>query len=183
MTTLHNLGAAPDPSELRDALKQMANGRSPGPDGILTEFYAKFWHIIGDDFTSMIREAIAQGTLPMGMNQGLVVLLPKEGDREFITNWRPITLLNSSYKILAKVLQIRLQRLLPEVIHPGQSAFLPTRHILDSIMTQHKTISWARNTHQPLIMLKLDFSKAYDTVRWSFLFRVMAKMGLPTTYI
>lgn len=79
-------------------------------------------------------------------------------------------------------MQIRIQQLLPEVIHPGQSAFLPSRHILDTIMTQQETISWANESEQPLIMLKLDFRKAYDTVSWSFLFSATDKMGIPKRY-
>lgn len=84
---------------------------------------------------------------------------------------------------MVKVLQIRLQTILPEVIHEGQSAFFPSRFILDSVVVQHETIAWAQETNQPLIMLKLDFSKAYDTVRWGFLFQVMLKMGMPETLV
>lgn len=120
------LGRVPDVQELKNALNQMASGKSPGPDGVLTEFYVKFWDLVGSDFAEMISNAIHHGKLPLGMNKGLVVLLPKEGDLEFIQHWRPITLLNTAYKILAKVLQIRLQQILPEVIHEGQSAFLPS---------------------------------------------------------
>jgi hypothetical protein len=61
------------------------------------------------------------------MNHGLITLLPKGGDTEALGNWRPITLLNVSYKILAKALQRRLQFLLPNVISDDQSAFLPLR--------------------------------------------------------
>lgn len=94
----------------------MESGKSPGPNDILTEFYVHFWGLIGCDFTHMIHEAVTRGALLIEMNKGLVVLLPKEGDLELLPNFRPITLLNSSYKILAEVLQIRLQKLLPNII-------------------------------------------------------------------
>jgi hypothetical protein len=86
----------------------MAKGRSPSPDGILTEFYSKFWDTLGAEFTTMLQQAIAQGALSAGMIASLITLLPKEGDRERLANWQPITLLNSSYKIFAKVLQVQL---------------------------------------------------------------------------
>lgn len=79
---------------------------------------------------------------------------------KMIKNWRHSTLLNTSYKIWAKVFQLRLQALLPEVIHEGQTAFLPSHYILDVVIVQNETISWAQKSDQELIMLKLDFRKA-----------------------
>lgn len=68
----------------------------------------------------MITDSIVKGKLPPRMNKGLVVLLPQTGDLKYIQNWRPIALLNSAYKILAKTIQIGLQTVLPEMIHEGQ---------------------------------------------------------------
>lgn len=105
---LAELGAVPTKEELGNAIRVIARGRSPGPDGIIVEFYHQFWDMIADEFTRMLTTAIEQESLPSGMNKGLVVLLPKDGDRELLSNWRPITLLNTSYKIFAKSLQLRL---------------------------------------------------------------------------
>lgn len=105
---LETLGAVPDQQEIHAAVKAMASGKSPGPDGVVVEFYRHFWDLVGPDFTAMLQAAIASGALPNDVNKGLIVLLPKEGDLELLPNWRPITLLNTSYKIFAKLLQIRL---------------------------------------------------------------------------
>lgn len=86
------------------------------------------------------------------------------------------------YKIVAKALQIRLQKLLKEVISPEQLAFLPSQHILSNILLQYKTIEWAKESSQDLIFLKLDFTKVYDMVSWDFLFQVMSKMGIPNSF-
>jgi len=117
------------------------------------------------------------------MTSGLIALIFKAGDRASLSNWRPITLLNALYKIVAKALQIRLQLLLQEVINPEQSAFLPSRHILGNILLQYKTVEWAKTSNQDLIFLKLDFTKAYDVVSWDFLYTVMMKMGIPDSFI
>lgn len=82
------------------------------------------------------------------------MLLPKDGDLKLLSCWRPITLLNTSYKFFAKVLQISLQRLLPDVINNGQSTFLLARYILNLVMVQNETIEWAKEFEQSLIMLK-----------------------------
>lgn len=68
-------------------------------------------------------------------------------------------MLNSVYKILAKTIQIRLQAELPEMIHEGQLAFLLARYILDTVLVEHETIAWAKESNQSLIMLKLNFAK------------------------
>jgi hypothetical protein len=120
------LSRVPDRLELKAAVDAMATDRSPGPDGILTEFYSFYWDIIGEDFTTMIIQAIESSRLLPGMTKGLIALLLKDGDLEYLSNWRPITLLNSSYKIFAKVLHLQLQALLPDIIHEDQSAFFPT---------------------------------------------------------
>ena len=92
--------------------------------------------------------------------------------------------MNSSHKIFAKVLQIRLQGLLLNVIHDDQSAFLPLQFILDNILIQHETIaSQARESLQDLIILKLDFTKAYDVVSWRVLFAALERMDLLVQFV
>ena len=72
--------------ELRTALWDMSPGKSPGPDGIVLEFYKVFWNILGIEFTTMINESIREGRLPPGVTQGMIVLLHKGGDRQALTN-------------------------------------------------------------------------------------------------
>lgn len=119
------LGAPITILELKKAMEEMANGKSPGPDGIILEFYNIYWEIIRMDYWQMTTKSIISGQLPLGVTQGMIALLHKGGDRTTLTNWRPITLLNIGYKIYAKALQLRLQPILMEVISPDQSAFLP----------------------------------------------------------
>ena len=100
-----------------------------------------------------------------------------------LNNWRPITLLNVSYKIFAKALQMRVKEPLFEIISPDQIAYLQNRFILDNIMLTQETLSWAKKSRQDAIFLKFDFSKAFDRVDWHFLFNIMAKMGFPNPFI
>jgi hypothetical protein len=109
---------------------------------------------------------------------------PKNGLRCLgINNWRPITLLNVSYKILEKILQMHLQPVLMELISLDQSTFFPMRCILDNIFLTQETITHAKQSHQPLLFLKLDFSKAYDKVDLSFLFAALHQLGFPEIFI
>ena len=103
-------------AELSAALTAMANGKSPGPDGVTVEFFKCLWPTMGPEYHNMILQAVAGSSLPNGGTEGLIILFSKGGIHESLNNWRPITLLNVSYKILAKALQMRLQSVLMEVI-------------------------------------------------------------------
>ena len=127
--------------ELQQALADMKTGKSPGPDGIILEFYRIFWDLIEEEYLQMIRDGISKGELPFGVTQGTIALLYKGGIRQALTNWRPITLLNISYKIYAKALQLRLQPVLTDIVSSTQSAFLPRRFILDNLLLTQETIS------------------------------------------
>jgi len=98
-----------------------------------------------------------------------ITLLHKGNDKELLTNWRLITLLNVAYKIVAKALQRRLQPFLANVINNDQTTFLPIHYILDNVLVIHETISSAREFDQEMILLKLDFMKVYDTINLPFL--------------
>jgi len=90
--------------ELHMALLNMAKGHSPGPDGVTMKFFCKFWDLIGHDFFQMVQESITHGHLPLGMTSGTITLIFKAGDHADLSIWRPITLFNVSYKIVAKAL-------------------------------------------------------------------------------
>jgi len=90
--------------ELHKTMKQMARGRNPNSNGVTLDFFFQFWDLIGDDYTDMIQTSIAQGQFPTGMTSEVIALLFKKGDCANLANWRLITLLNVSYKILAKTL-------------------------------------------------------------------------------
>ena len=120
--------------ELCFALAELKNGTSPGPDGIILEFFKEFWTLIGGDYLEMITAAIKNGKLLPLDTKALIALLYKEGERKQMTNWRSIILLNVGYKIYTKALQLRLQPVLMELISHDQSAFLSMRLILDNIV-------------------------------------------------
>lgn len=161
----------------------MAVGNASGPGGVTLEFYRAFWVVIRDDFLVLLNQAIASGRLLPGVTKGAISLLHKGGERGFLTNWRPITLLNVGYKLFAKALQLRLQLVLMELINFDQAAFLPMRYILDNILLTHEVIDWASHSDQPLVFLKQDFSKAYNMVDWDFLFNAMLVMGFPRQFV
>jgi hypothetical protein len=88
--------------ELQVATNSMAKGKAPGPDGVVAEFYTFFWDLIGIDHFLMIEVVVKDGGFLDGVNRGLITLLFKAKNKENLSNWQLITLLNVSYKILRR---------------------------------------------------------------------------------
>lgn len=120
--------------ELREAVDAMNDHKCPGPDGAPVEFFQTLWATVGPLLTQVLNEGITAGEFTERFSLGLIVLLPKKGDQHFLSNKRPITLLNVAYKIGAKALQRRLTPILQRVISPQQSAFFPGRNIHHSLV-------------------------------------------------
>ena len=115
-----------------------------------------------------------------------IVLIPKIKSPEKMSNYRPISLCNVIYKIISKVLANRLKKILPQLISPTQSAFVPGRLITDNILVAYEsphTMHGRKNGKKGSLALKLDISKAYDRVEWAFLKSIMVKMGFPDVWI
>lgn len=105
--------------ELAEATRALARDSCPGVDGLLPSFFLCYWDLLGEGLRLAFQEMMDVGLMPESLSEGLIFLIPKEGgDSELIRQWRPITILNSAYKILAKALSLRLQPMLDCLIHP-----------------------------------------------------------------
>jgi len=126
--------------EVRAAVFQMEHNKAPGPDGFPAEFYQAFWDTIKDDLMAMFMD-FHNGNLPLhSLNFGIITLLPKKTNAVQIQQYRPICLLNVSFKIFTKVAVNRLTQVVDNVICPTQSAFMPGRHILEGVVVLHETL-------------------------------------------
>ena len=99
-----------------------------------------------------------------------------------LIDFRHISLVSSMYKILAKILANRLRLVIGSLISDSQSAFIKGCQILDGILVANEVVDEARKCKKELILFKVDFEKAYDSVDWNHLCEVMVKMGLPTLW-
>ena len=115
--------------ELTKSLKLMKNNKSPGPDGIVTEFYKFYWKDIGQDLFEVFQNSLNKELLPQSQYLAVIRLIFKKGERENLKNWRPISLLNTDYKILTKLLAERLIEVLPHIIHRDQKGSVKGRNI------------------------------------------------------
>lgn len=141
--------------EIEGAIKALKDDKAPGPDGLPIEFYKANITWISKDLLDLYNEAISTGSRGPEINRGYIKLLLKEGDKNLIKNWRPITLLNVSYNFLAKVLAIRLVHILPKFVSITQTSFIKGRYILENLITAWEAMDWAKMSHQNVALLLL----------------------------
>lgn len=135
------------------------------------------------DVCRMVREFHSNGVIPKGGNAFFVVLIPKRENPQHLNHFRPISLIGCCYKILAKLLANRLRAALPGLTDECQSAFLGGQNILDSVLVANEVVDEARKKKKTSFIFKVDFEKAYDSVRWSYLYSLMGIMGFPDRWI
>ena len=156
-------------SELLKNLKSFRKNKSPGVDGLTAELFVIFWDELKHKLIQVYEDAFLKGILPETMRVGVVTLLEKKGkNRVDLANWRPITLLNVDYKILTKTLSQRLKTVLPKLIHKDQNGFIPGGNIYFSAHTIRDILFYCKKENLELILLALDYSKAFDSVDFNF---------------
>jgi hypothetical protein len=124
----------PDKKEVWEILKSMKKNASPGPDGFNAAFYISAWSWIGEDVTNLVRNFYTTGIMPPHLNDTHIALIPKKLVCHLPSDFRPISLSNVIYKIIAKSLANRLKQHLPDYVHPSQQAFIEGRRISNNII-------------------------------------------------
>lgn len=151
--------------------------KAPGPDGFTIYFVKKHWEILKSDFLEAMFAFEKTGKIPNGCNSAFITLIPKVIDPIAVSDFRPISLVGLPYKILSKILTGRLKKVLPSIIFECQIAFVDGRQILDGILVANEVVAWAKRSKSKLMLLKIDFAKAFDCLNWQFLDSVMNQMG------
>ncbi|KAL9959711.1 hypothetical protein ACROYT_G033060 [Oculina patagonica] len=164
--------------ECFEALKNMNPDKTPGTDGFPAEFYKVFWKDIAPFLISALNYAFDSGCLSVSQRRGVIKLIPKkDAELYFIKNWRPITLLNTDYKIAAKSIANRIKRVLPNLINHDQTGFLKGRFIGENIRLIDCIIQYATEKNIPGLLLFIDFEKAFDSLEWSFIYDTLRTFG------
>jgi exonuclease III len=172
--------------EVIDALDSIGDLKAPGPDGMHAIFYKRFWEVVGEKVTDEVLGVLNGGPMPTDWNDTCVVLIPKVNSPESMKDLRPISLCNVAYKLISKVMANRLKQILPEIISPNQSAFVPGRLITDNILLAYECthmMKTRKRGRDGYAAIKLDMSKAYDRVEWSFIEGMMRRLGFAERWI
>lgn len=171
-----------DEAEVKGALKHSKPGTAPGLDGLPVELYRKCGDIFVPLFAKIYTAIGITQSLPSGLLDGVISSIYKKGQRSDPANYRPITVLNTDYRLLAKVLANRLKGVIGKLVHPAQTGFVPGRHIGENLLL-NQLLPAALGPSSKAAAVCCDFRKAYDTVDRSFLYRVMEAQGIGSGFI
>ncbi|EIW60974.1 uncharacterized protein TRAVEDRAFT_86246, partial [Trametes versicolor FP-101664 SS1] len=181
------------------ALRFSKSGTAPGKDGIPYEV----WKTLSARFTEDSRHEgrpvfdvlrLIRAALLDIQNHGVATKSPfadgwmapiykEKGEKTRIVNYRPITLLNTDYKLLTKILALRLAAAAPDLIHPAQAGFVPGRRLHNHTQLARMMISWAERNEVNGAIVALDQEKAYDKIAHDYLWCVLTRFGIPDRFV
>lgn len=161
-------------TEMLNSLKRMKNNTSPGNDGFTVEFFKFFWNDIGILLVRSINYAFSIGELSATQKQGVITCIPKGNkDKALLKNWRPISLLNVSYKIASASIAFRIKNAIGNIINEDQTGFLPGRLMATNVRLLYDILFYSEKNNIPGLLVLIDFAAAFDTVSWSFMLKVL----------
>ncbi|GJY57327.1 RNA-directed DNA polymerase, eukaryota, reverse transcriptase zinc-binding domain protein [Tanacetum coccineum] len=163
--------------EIKRAVWDCGTDKSRGPDGFTFGFYRRYWKIIESVVVDAVSCFFQKGYFPKGGNSSFITLIPKTHDANKVKDFRPISLIGSLYKIIAKLLVNRLVVVLGSLVNEVQSAFVADRQILDGPFILNEIFQWCKSKKKQSLVFKVDFEKAYDSVRWDYLDDILRKFG------
>ncbi|RVW14714.1 LINE-1 retrotransposable element ORF2 protein [Vitis vinifera] len=147
--------------EISRAIFQLDRDKAPGPNDFTIAVFQDCLDVI-EDLVRVFAEFHRSRIINQSTNASFIVLLPKKSLTKDISDFRPISLITSLYKIIAKVLSGRLRGVLHETIHSTQGAFVQGRQILDAVLIANEVVDEKRRSGEEGVVFKIDFEKAYD---------------------
>ena len=163
--------------EVHSALRGLQTGKSAGSDGLPTESYLFFWDSLGDSLVLVFNERLRLGILSDSQREGLLGLIHKKDERNLAKNWRPISLINTDYKLASKFITERLKVVMSSLVHQDQTCSVPGRSIFSNLQLVRDVLDMIDKTNETGILITLDQEKAFDRVDHEFLMRVLRKFG------
>jgi hypothetical protein len=162
-------------SELDNAIEKIRNNAAGGPDGLSVKF------VFRTPLFKYARCCLIKGTLTSSFKTASIKLIPKKGDVMKIKNWRPISLLNVLYKVIAKAINNRLKKAAPFLISCSQKGFVDKRYIQECLINICETVNYAEKHKVKSFCLALDQAKAFDALNHVFMTDVYKFFDLERT--
>uniref|UniRef100_A0A8D9EGY4 Craniofacial development protein 2 n=1 Tax=Cacopsylla melanoneura TaxID=428564 RepID=A0A8D9EGY4_9HEMI len=182
-TTIANVNQrledVPRIDEVRNAIKRMRNNRAPGEDDVVAELIKYGGYAVENTIHDIIKEVWENETMPDSWNVGVICPIHKKGDKEKCQNYRGISLLSSTYKILSVIILGRLKPYVDEIVDDSQTGFMSNRSTTDQIFAirqiLEKRMEYGKETH----ILFIDFKKAFDSLERQAILNAMIELGIP----
>ncbi|XP_018512128.2 uncharacterized protein LOC103853200 [Brassica rapa] len=174
----------PTALEIRKQFFKLNQNKAPFPDGLTSGFFKASWDILGEEVVHSIQHFFASSFLPAATNATILSLIPKFPGASKITDFRPISCLNTVYKVLSRLLVARLKPFLPDLILPSQTAFVKDRLLVENTTLASELIhGYHKNKGSKRIAIKVDIAKAFDILSWEFLLSSLEAIEVPQRFI
>ncbi|CAL2255075.1 unnamed protein product [Prunus armeniaca] len=166
--------------EIKNSVFAIGRLKTPGPDGFPTLFYQDYWGFCSDDIISFVQDCFNTASLPDHLNETLISLVPKVERPMCMNQLRPISLYNTLYKVVSKILVARLRPCMTKLVSPSQVSFVLGRQITDNIIVAQEVLHKFKSAKgkKGFIAWKIDLSKAYDRMQWPFIREVLWEAGI-----
>ena len=170
--------------EITEAIKALNKKKVPGSDGLPIEIYQVYCSKLDPFLLQLFEEIVHDQEMHLSTRRGILTLIEKIGkDPLKLDNWRPLTLLNSDYKILSKIIAIRLEKVMQKLINKMLYGFLKGRLIAENILNLTKVVHYCNETHTPALLVSFDFQKAFDFIEWTAITVVLRKFNFGEYFI
>jgi hypothetical protein len=169
--------------DILSTLSSFQKGKSSGLDGLTVEFYLGLYDLLKDDILKVAKESKKSRKIVGSFNATFLALIPKNKEAISFEDFRPISCCNLIYKLIAKIIALCLNPILSEIISEEQYRFLFKCQIHDTIAITQEALHSIKSKNLSSVVLKLDLSKAYDKVNWTFVRLVLIRLGMNLNYI
>lgn len=178
------LSSYPSAAEIQSTIFKLNPHKSPGPDSFTSALFKDTWAVVGSETTSAIQRFFITAFLPTATNATIRTLVPKRPGASSISDFRPISFCNTTYKTISKILVKCLKSILPEVILPNQTAFIQGKLLTENTILASEIVQGYHKIGGPKrITLKVDIAKAFDTIRWKFIFQCLRSLSVPEVFL
>lgn len=169
--------------EIDRAVRRLAKHKASGPDGLPNEFLQTQWPALRDAVIPILHGFYDHSIDLQQLNRAHLIMIPKTDLANRVDQFRPISVLNLIPKLISKILADRLRAFLPDLISPSQTAFVRGRQISENFIATREIMQHIASGTKPAVFVKIDFAKAFDSVNWDFLMRVLQARGFPAKWI
>ncbi|CAG7886739.1 unnamed protein product [Brassica rapa] len=178
------LAELPSTEGITSIVFALPKGKAPGPDGFSAEFFTSSWNLVGLDVTNAVKHFFTTKMMSRQTNATVISLIPKISGASSLSDFRPVSLCNTVYKVISKVLAHRLKRITKDAVQQNQVGFVSGRVLSDNVLLASELVA---DFHKPGRIsrgcLQVDITKAYDSVEWEFIMNILSAFQLPPLFM